>query len=57
MNSSDTHPTTGADIAVEYAGPTVPPGDYTVRYRAHGDQGTITPWAYDRSIRVEPTLA
>ena len=47
----------GADIAVEYAGRVAGSGDYTVRYRAYGDQGTTTPWAYDRSIRVEPTFA
>lgn len=47
----------GADIAVEYAGPAVEPGDYTVRYRAHLADGATTPWAYDRSITVEPALA
>lgn len=47
----------GADIATAYAGPAVPPGEYTVRYRASGDAGTVTPWAYDSSIIVEPTLA
>ncbi len=46
-----------ADIAVAYTGPAVEPGEYTVRYRARGDAGTTTPWAYDRSIVVEPALA
>ena len=27
------------------------------RYRATGDRGTTTPWAYDRSVKVEPALA
>ena len=45
------------DIAFDYNGPEVPPGDYTFRYRAYGDQGTTTPWAYDRSVSVEPLLA
>ena len=45
------------DIAFDYNGREVPPGDYTFRYRATGDQGTRTPWAYDRSVTVEPLLA
>ena len=45
------------DIAFDYNGPEVEPGAYTVRYRAIGDGGTRTPWAYDRSVRVEPALA
>jgi hypothetical protein len=47
----------GAAIAVDFTGPAVEPGEYTVRYRARGDAGTTTPWAYDRSIMVEPALA
>jgi hypothetical protein len=47
----------GVDIAAEYAGPAVEPGGYTVRYRASGDAGSVTPWAYDSSIVVEPALA
>lgn len=47
----------GADIATEYAGPAVEPGEYTVRYRASGDAGSVTPWAYDSSIVVESALA
>ena len=47
----------GAHIMTEYAGPTVEPGEYTLRYRARGDAGTTTPWAYDQSIVVEPALA
>lgn len=47
----------GAAVALEYAGPSVEPGEYTVRYRAHGDAGTVTPWAYDHTIAVEPVLA
>ena len=45
------------DIAVDYRGPEVPPGEYTFRYRASGDGGSRTPWAYDRSVKVEPALA
>lgn len=45
------------DIALDYDGPEMPPGDYTFRYRATGDGGTTTPWAYDRSVTVEPALA
>lgn len=45
------------DIAFDYNGPEVAPGDYTFRYRARGDQGTTTPWSYDRSVSVEPLLA
>ena len=44
-------------IAFEYNGPEVGPGQYTFRYRAKGDAGTQTPWAYDRSVTVELTLA
>jgi hypothetical protein len=47
----------GAAIAVDYAGPAVAPGEYTVRYRARGDDGTTTPWGYDRTVVVEPALA
>ena len=46
-----------ADVARDYDGPDVEPGNYTVRYRARGDAGTETPWAYDQSIVVEPALA
>jgi hypothetical protein len=35
----------------------VTPGEYTFRYRAVGDGGTRTPWAYDHSVDVEPALA
>ena len=45
------------DIVFDYDGPEVAPGDYTFRYRALGDRGTKTAWAYDRSVRVEPLLA
>ena len=45
------------DIAFDYNGPAVAPGEYTFRYRAIGDRGTRTPWAYDRSVMVEPALA
>ena len=45
------------DIAYDYDGPDVEPGEYTVRYRAHGDAGTTTPWTHDQSIIVEPALA
>ncbi len=45
------------DIAFDYNGPPVDPGEYTFRYRAIGDRGTQTPWAYDRSVIVEPALA
>ena len=45
------------DIAFDYDGPEVTPGDYTFRYRATGDRGTTTPWAYDRSVQVKPALA
>ena len=44
-------------IAHLYNGPDVDPGEYTVRYRARGDAGTETAWAYDNSIVVEPALA
>jgi hypothetical protein len=43
-------------IAFDYNGPEVQPGEYTLRYRALGDAGTRTPWAYDRSVVVEPAL-
>ena len=46
-----------ADIAYDYDGPDVKPGDYTIRYRGQGDAGTQTPWVYDQSIVVEPALA
>jgi hypothetical protein len=44
-------------IAVDYNGPGVEPGEYTLRYRATGEAGSQTPWAYDESIMVEPSLA
>ena len=45
------------DIVFDYNGPEVEPGEYTFRYRAIGDGGTLTPWAYDRSVGVAPALA
>jgi hypothetical protein len=45
------------DIAFDYNGPEVEPGEYTFRYRAIGDSGRPTPWAYDRSVIVQPALA
>lgn len=45
------------DIAFDHNGPEVEPGEYTFRYRALGEDGTRTPWAYDRSVVVEPVLA
>jgi len=47
----------GGAIAYDYNGPDMGPGEYTVRYRARGDDGTETAWAYDKSIVVEPALA
>ncbi len=44
-------------IAFDYNGPEVAPGEYTFRYRALGDIGAPTRWAYDRSVVVEPALA
>ena len=44
-------------IAHQYNGPDADAGKYSVRYRARGDAGSVSDWAYDQSIEVVPALA
>jgi hypothetical protein len=39
-------------IVHRYDGPTLAPGEYSVRYRCQDDLGTESRWAYDHSVEV-----
>jgi len=39
-------------IAHRYDGPTLEPGEYSVRYRCADDKGSTSPWAFDHSLVV-----
>lgn len=44
-------------IAYRYDGADLDAGKFSVRYRARGDAGSVSDWAYDQSIEVVPDLA
>jgi hypothetical protein len=41
-----------AKIVHRYDGPTLAPGDYSLRYRCQDDLGTESTWSYDHSLEV-----
>ena len=50
-------PEVSASDGVLAARADVDAGKYSVRYRARGDAGSVSDWAYDQSIEVVPSLA